>query len=429
MTEQERSIIMRAQQVMAARRAKGMVVPLKAAKVPRRKSEVPFGGGIGRREWLEDEGAFLGDFYSFMRRRVPLIGNGLSAWVDLSSNCPVLEMEGGSDLAQGRAAESLKNLDNRVYEFDFEQAGFERLIELFFLGYYTNGRFAAEIVPFPSLNGVSHVVLIDPFSIKMRREGGKVRLYQKLSNNQPDRLLPEGRIFYSAFDPDLKHPYGYSLLDGIVWVVEIKEKMMSDMANASHNAGYPRLHVGIAPPEIIPGEAAIGFVGRADTEFTETVDAFRDLDVDDNIFTWSNVEVKVVGGGQSMDFNWSINFDRVNDEVVSGLRLYPWVLGLSASTTKNWVQSQHDLLMQRVSRGALSGARFLDWIRNTHLRLEGSPVRTKQLFEPIRDPGKLIQERAEKFEFDRVDLMVTRGYISKDEGARRMGLRGAFNQD
>ena len=272
-------------------------------------------------------------------------------------------------------------------------------------------------------------MLIDPFSIKMKREDGKVRLYQKVGNDQPDRLLPEGRIFYSAFDPDLKHPYGYSLLDGITWVVEIKEKMMSDMANASHNAGYPRLHVGIAPPEQIPGEAATGFVGRADTEFTDTVDAFRDLDVDDNIFTWSNVEVTVVGGGQSMDFNWSINFDRVNDEVVSGLRLYPWVLGLSASTTKNWVQSQHDLLMQRVSRGALAGARFLDWIRNTHLRLEGSPVRTHQLFEPIRDPGKLIQERAEKFEFDRVDLMVTRGYISKDEGARRMGLRNAFNQD
>ena len=399
--------------------------------VPQQTSSgVPGRGGIGRLAWLGDEGAFLGDFYSYLRRKVPIISNGIAAWVDLATSGVEVHHENGSDLAQRRAVETLEALDIRVHEFNFTGGGgLGALLEMFYLLCFTFGRFAAELVPYADLSGVAYVAIVDPFTIVIRRDRqGRPVLFQRQGDDDLVRL-PEGRMFYAPFDPDGKNPHGASMLDSVTWVVEIKEKLLEDMARSSHNAGYPRMWVKIAPPERLVGETPSQYTSRVNTDFDDAVTAFRDLAPDDNVFTPGNVEVSIVGGGQSMDFNWSINLDRVNDEVVSGLRLYPWVLGLSASTTKNWVDSQHDLLMQRVGRTANHGARFMDWIRNTELRLTGSPVRTRQTFTPIRDPGALIQERAETFRFNRVDNMVNRGYVSKDEGARMLGLRGAHEDD
>lgn len=388
---------------------------------PRRTKPFYSPAWIGRSAWLEDETAFLSDFYSYMRRRVPLISNAVSAWVDLSTSGSRVLLDGGSQGQQKKAQEILRSLDYRVYEFGFEWGlGLKRMMELFFLGLYTDGRFCAELVPFADGNGIAYVGLVDPFTIRMKQTDKGVKLYQKV--DEDDVELPQHRMFYAAYDPDSKHTYGVSLLDSVSWVVEIKEKMLEDMARSSHNAGYPRLHVSMAPPEQLPGESSNDYVGRANTDFDETVKRFRDLDVDDNVFTWSHVNVETVGGGGDTAFNWAINLERVVEEVISGLHLYAWVLGYSHGTTKNWVDAQHDLLMQRVQRGAAMGVRFMNWVRNSELAMVGSPVRTTQQFKPLRDPGQLIEARAENFEWIRVRDMVKEGFIDQEQGKRLLGI-------
>lgn len=384
--------------------------------------------GIGRKEWLDDEGAFLLDYYHYLRTRVPMVADGIAVWVDLSTSGNTVSLRGGSKLDQEEATRYLEDLNYRAYEFDYEWgAGFQRLTELFYLNFYTNGRFCAEIVPYADMTGIAYVGIVDPFSIKFRREADHIKLYQGgLDEEIP---LPKERIFYAAFDPDAKNPMGHSLLDSIRWVVQIKEKLIEDMAKASHNSGFPRLKVSIEQPPQIPGESVKDYVARVNKDFDETVALFRDLAPEDNIFTMSNIVVDYLAPSGGQDFQWSINMDRVEGEVVAGLRLFPWLLGSSSSTTKNWVEAQHDVLMQRVYRGVQHGTRFMNWIRNTELRLKGSVVRANQEYKPLRDPGRLVEERSQQWQFRRIDDMVTRGYISKDEGARQMGLDHAYQQD
>lgn len=392
-------------------------------------------GGIGREEWLYDTGAFQSDYYRYVRARVPMVGDGIGVWVDLSTSGGNVLLKGGTSLEQEQAQSALDDLNYRAYEFDYEWgSGFQRLTEMFFLSFYTNGRFCAEIVPYSDLSGISYVALVDPFSVSFKRGdggGGKVELHQKVSGNlsSPSVPLPKDRVFYSAFEPDLMNPMGVSPLDSIKWVLEIKEKLIEDMAKASHNAGFPRIVISLDPPIRQPGESNVDYENRVNTDFDNMEEQFRDLAPDDNIFAMSNIKVDYLAAAGGQDFQWSINLDRVEGEIVAGLRLFPWLLGSSSSTTKNWVEAQHALLMQRVHRGAQHGIRFLDWVRNSHLRLMGSPVRAHQEFRPIGDPGKLLEERAKQWEFQRVDSQVTRGYISKDEGARQLGLDRAFSQD
>lgn len=390
-------------------------------------------GGIGRKEWLDDEGAFLLDYYRYMRTRVPMVADGIAVWVDLSTSGNTVSLKGGSKLDQEEAQRYLDDLNYRAYEFDYEWgAGFQRLTELFYLNFYTNGRFCAEIVPYADMTGIAYVGIVDPFSIKFRREADGIQLYQTQQirvGAAEEIALSKERIFYAAFDPDIKNPMGGSLLDSIRWVVEIKEKLIEDMAKASHNSGFPRLKVSIEQPPQIPGEGVKDYVARVNNDFDETVSQFKDLAPEDNIFTMSNIVVDYLAPSGGQDFQWSINLDRVEGEVVAGLRLFPWLLGSSSATTKNWVEAQHDVLMQRVHRGVQHGIRFMNWVRNTELRLKGSIVRANQEYKPIRDPGRLVEERSQQWQFRRIDDMVMRGYISKDEGARQMGLDHAYLPD
>lgn len=399
-------------------------------RVPQKKVQAPLAGGIGRPQWLANQNLFLSDFYNHLRHRIPIISNAIAAWVDLSTSGSLVHLDGGSERTQRRAEDVLSDLDVRCYQFGFEWGnGFNRLMELFFQGLYQNGRFCAEIVPYADISGIAYVSLVDPFSVRIEgNSSGRSRLVQVGEDGEPRRVLPQDRFFYAAYEPDVSNPQGNSILDSIQWVLEIKQKMIEDMARSSHNAGYPRLRVSITPPEQMPGESVSDYVSRINSEFDQTVDQFKNLAVDDNVFTWEHVAVQAIGVTQT-DFNWSVNSEKVVEDVVSGLRLYPWVLGLSHGTTKNWVNAQHDLLMQRVQRGARQGAQFMDWIRNTELALKGLPVTTQQSFEPIRDPGRLIQERADNFKYDRIHRMVEAGYISKDEGARQMGLMRAYQQE
>ena len=372
--------------------------------------------------------AFSPRFYSYIRTRVPVISNGIAAWVDLSATRQRVEYHGGTETQQAKAQEIVEDLDRRVYEYDFERgAGMDKLVSMFFISYFTYGRFCGELIPYEDGSGVAYVSVLNPFGVEFRRRGGIVVLVQKKEDGS-EAELPRDRVFYSAFDPDSEHPGGVSMLDSIGWVLEIKEKLLEDMAKSSHNAGYPRLHVRIDRPEVLSGEKDSDYVARANAEFDDTEEAFRDVDVDENIVSWSDVHVDVVGGsGQS--FAWNVNADRVGEEVVVGLHLFPWVLGLSYGTTKNWVDSQFDLLMSRVVRAQRSGKRFAEWIRNVELGLKGSPVRSEHHFDAVRDPGELIKQRALSFRWKRVDEMVQRGYLSPDAGARELGLQGAYDSE
>jgi hypothetical protein len=389
---------------------------------------------VGGKDWQTNADRLGYDLCDLLRRKVPILSNGIQAWVDLSCNCPTQTLSDGSNRAKRRAQDEIDALNTRVYEYDFgEDNGLRQLMEIFYMSRYTFGQFAAEIVPFPDMSGIDYVGLIDPSTLKLkRRSDGRVGIFQKQKQTSAYGAetwieLPADRIFYSAYKPSLKNPQGESLLESIPWVIEIRDKLLDDMAHASHNIGYPRYHFKITPQEMVPGETLSGYTARINKDFDDTQAGLRDVAPEENWITWDNVNIEVKSA--SGDFQWSAHWERVEAEAVTGLHLFPWILGLSHGTTKNWVGVQFDLLMNRIAPHINAGNGFGDWIVNNNLALVGSPIRVEHQTESLMNPNRLQAVKADETEFKTLDGKVLRGYISKDDAAEAMGLPGAFRQD
>ena len=111
------------------------------------------------------------------------------------------------------------------------------------------------------------------------------------------------------------------------------------------------------------------------------------------------------------------------------MRLFPWVVGRTHGTTKNWVEAQFNLLMQEVDSIQEEAKSFADWLRNTELQMAGINTKVLHIFSPNQDPFIFDKARSNAILLDTIDKKVTRGYISKDDGAKELGYHKSYKQD
>ena len=374
--------------------------------------------------WL---GANRAAFYRYMRDHIPIISSAIWSWVHLCSTpqqCVLTDSE-----SEKKAARAILNdLDRRIYENPFtRRPGINHLTELFFLELFTTGRFAGEIVPLADGSGIDYFQTIDPDILQWKRDGRWMAYFEDESGQQ--HSLDPARFFYATLENDMHDPRGIEPLASIPFVAQIQEALLHDMARSSRNAGTPRLQIRITPPPAFAHESEKEYQKRINQYFDDTISQFSHLDPDDNLFTWSDVEVKVIGGEEGRTYTWRMNRQQVIEDVISGLHLFPWVLGRSHGTTKNWVEAQFNLLMQIVDSVQDIGTSLANWLRNTELRLRGNTATVEHVFSPNQDPFMLSRMQSRAVEFDTIDKKVQRGYISKDDGARLLGFQKAYKSD
>lgn len=375
--------------------------------------------------WFHYHKQSKSDFYRYVRDNIPLVSASVWSWVRLCftpQNYNVI----GSESDKKRAEEVLDRLGKRVFEGVSRKDGIKSLLELFFLEIFTTGRFAGEIVPLPSGRGIDYFRTIDPFEIVWEKKG---RWIPYIEQDGKKMYLNNERFYYYGLGADMKNPQGVSPIASIPFVAEVEERMLEDMSLFSHNAGTPRLHIKITPPEPTKGENQANYAQRMNRYFDDTVEKFKYLDPDDNIFTWSDVEVQLVGGAGGGISSWRLNREQVIEDVITGMRLFPWVVGRTHGTTKNWVQAQFNLLMQEVDSIQEEAKAFADWLRNTELGMAGINAISNHMFSPNQDPFILEKARTNAILFDTIDKKVQRGYICKDDGAKELGYYKAYKQD
>ncbi len=369
-----------------------------------------------------------GDFFRWIRDTIPIVSAGVWAWVRLAAT-PLKQIVEGAALERERAVAALGELNGRVLETPFGRgSGLIKLTEAHFLELFTTGKFAGEAVLTPGGDRVDHFRFIDPFTVEWEHdlERGWTPLIRDDEDGR-ERVDPE-RFFYATLGTDLTNPSGVEPLASIPFVVEIEQMMIEDMARSGHNAGTPRLQIKIARPEQGSWEGDPEYTERANRYFQDIVREFRHLEPDDNIFTWSDVEVTVVGQG-GVGYAWRLNREQVIEDVITGLKLFPWVLGRTHKATQHWVRCQYDLLMAMVQSHQMTGADLIDWLCNLELELRGIDARVTHRFDNHPDPFRLERARAMRLEIENIDLKVRRGYISKEQGAREMGYPKTFRKD
>ena len=367
---------------------------------------------------IEDKG----DFYRYIRDRIPNVGAAIWVWCRLCNTHGRWSYTGDKRM-KTKAEEILNNLSKKIYALPGRRRnGVSTLIENFFLEVFTTGRFAGELVPLSSGKGIERFKYIDPYKIEwdLDKNGEWIPYFLR---DETKVKIARDNFFYYGLGSEMSRPGGASWIDSIPFVIDIEQKMLEDMGLSSHNAGVPRLHVKITKPEAYEYEKSESYIARAEKYFDETLKGFSNLDADDNIFTWNDVEISVVGGEGKMPYNWRVNREQVIEDVITGMKLFPWVVGRSHGTTKNWVYTQYNILMQAVDSIQEEATGLIEWIMNKELQMRGVKEGAVFRFEQNQDPNELEKAKAESIRFTTLSKMVDKGFLSKDDLLKIMKIK------
>ena len=371
---------------------------------------------------LSDKAAFCKMFFALITRYYPAASSARWFWKNLCSTAQKVKFEGGSDSQKKEAKQRVNLLDARISPLkSVKGGGMDVLIAQFFHYIFTYGRFAGFLVPDANFTRIEKFQIVDPFSVRFLDDLDRTPYVTK--DNREFFKANQATFFYYGLSMDYDNPYGIALLEAAWSIMKMAEEMLDDMRLSSSNAGLPRLHIKITQPDKDDTEDHEDYVDRISTYFDSYVDNLSDIAPDDNFYTWDDVSIGVTGGHTGAGgFIWRNNHQVLDEEITSAFHLYPWIVGKSAQTTKNWVRTQFDLLLIEVSSIQRVAKRFAEWVRNTDLLLGGiTAVRSIHTFELPRDPARKDIAIAERFEIENSERKVLNGVISPETGAMELG--------
>jgi len=355
--------------------------------------------------------------YRYLRDAIPDISDGIWTWKRLCHTGFDIELTNtSSDVAKRRARRLLDSLNRRVNSGD---RGMDGLLDIFYTSLFTYGAAAFEIVLSPSRAAIWDVVPVDVWTVRFRREAGKLQAYQ-LHQGEEIRL-PMERFIYVGLDRDGTNPYGRSMLRAIPLVARIQQRLLEDMAKAMRNTGWSRLHYQYAPGESEKGESADAFRKRVRHEFGQLKDCMAGLDTDQNIVTFDNVKIDVLQGGQRAQTFYD-NLRAVEEQVITAMHLMPILLGRNYGTTETYGTAQFEIITRHVEGVNRSVKRILERLYNFELALMWGEATAKVHMRGNQTVDILKAAQARKQEIDNALSLHEKNLIDREKLAALLKL-------
>jgi hypothetical protein len=360
---------------------------------------------------------FMLKVYRFLRDAIPDISDAVWTWKRLcQTGFDVQIIEPSSELAKARAEHLLNELNARVNGGD---RGMDGLLDVFYTSLFTYGAAALEIVPAKSRESIHDVVPIDVWTIRFRREEGRVQAYQVHEGEEIP--LPMERFIYVGMDKDGTNPYGRSMLRSIPFVVKIQQRLIEDMAKATHNAGYPKLHVRYTPEERQRGESYEAYKTRTDATFADIADRMKRLAVDQNLVTYDNVAIDLVHGSLQTQVFYD-NHKAIEEQVITGMHLMPILLGRNYGTTETYGTAQFEIINRQVEAVNRSAKRILERLYNFELALMWGYARAKVHMRTNRTVDIAREANARGREIQNAIALRDAGFLTHEEAAKTLGI-------
>jgi hypothetical protein len=355
--------------------------------------------------------------YRFLRDAIPDISDAVWTWKRLcQTGFDVDILDASSEVAERRARRLIDELNLRVNSGD---RGMDGLLDVFYTSLFTYGAAALELVLSPSRESIRDVVPIDVWTLRFKRENGRLQAYQLHEGETIP--LPMERIIYIGMDRDGTNPYGRSMLRCIPFVVKIQQRLFEDMAKATHNAGWAKLHVQFTPDERERGESADHYHER----IAGSLEALRQnlgcLAIDQNLVTHDNVKVSVIQGGQSAQIFYD-NHKAIEEQVITGMHLMPILLGRNYGTTETYGTAQFEIVNRQVEAVNRSVKRILERLYNFELALMWGEAKAKVHMRSNRTVDVLKEAQAKAKEIDNALRLRDAGLCTKEDAAARLGL-------
>lgn len=350
--------------------------------------------------------------YRFLRDAIPDISDAVWTWKRLCQTGYDIELcEVSSDVAARRARRLLEALDRRVNGGD---RGMDGLLDILYTAMFTFGAAAFEIVLSPSRESIHDVVPIDVWTLRFKRVDGVLRAVQVHEGEEIP--LPMERLLYLALDRDGTNPYGRSMLRSIPFVVKIQQRLLSDMAKATHNAGWSKLHVQYTPDPRQRGESEEAYRARTAANLEALRDRLSGVETDQNLITYDNVKISLVRGDQHAQIFYD-NHKAIEEQVITGMHLMPILLGRNYGSTETYGTAQFEIINRQVESVNRSVKRMLERLYNFELALMWGEARARVHMRGNRSVDVLRAAQARGREIENALRLREAGLI--DSGAAR----------
>ncbi|HIJ73295.1 MAG TPA: hypothetical protein HPP83_04255 [Candidatus Hydrogenedentes bacterium] len=360
---------------------------------------------------------FMLQVYRFLRDAIPDISDAVWTWKRLCQTGYDIEIyDASSDVADLRARRLLRELDRRVNSGD---RGMDGLLDVFLTSLFTYGAAALEIVLTQSRESIFDVVPVDVWTVRFRREDGKLAAYQV--HDGDEIKLPMERFIYVGLDRDGTNPYGRSMLRSIPFVVKIQQRLLEDMARATHNAGWAKLHVQYTPEERRRGESAEAHARRIEGNFEQLRTKLSGLEADQNLVTYDNVRIDMIRGDQRSQVFYQ-NHKAVEEQVITGMHLMPILLGRNYGTTETYGTAQFEIINRQVEAVNRSVKRILERLYNFELALMWGEARARVHMRTNRTVDVLKEATARGQEIANAVRLRDEGFLDHESAAETLGL-------
>jgi len=360
---------------------------------------------------------YMLDVFRLFRDTIPDISDAVWTWKRLCQTGFDIEVrEPSSDVAKLRAERLLQELNGRV---DSGDRGIDGLLDIFYSSLFTFGAAAFEIVLTKSRESIFDVVPIDVWTVRFRREEGALQAYQ-VSEGEEVRL-PMDRFVYVGMDRDGTNPYGRSMLRSIPFLVKIQQCLIEDMAKATHNAGWPKLHVSYTPEDRLRGESTEAYAERVASTFDKLRDKLSGLETDQNLVTYDNVAVELVQGNTQSQIFYD-NHKAIEEQVITGTHLMPILLGRNYGTTETYGTAQFEIINRQVEAVNRNVKRILERLYNFELALMWGSASAKVKMRTNRTTDVLREAQARSREIDNAIKLRDEGFLEHAEAAATLGI-------
>ena len=156
------------------------------------------------------------------------------------------------------------------------------------------------------------------------------------------------------------------------------------------------------------------------------VSEFGELPPDSNFISYDNVQIIVLDASGKISIEWYNNHRAVTEQIISGMKLAPFMIGKNYGTTETWGTAQYDLMLRNAKMVQRGCKRMVEWIHNLELMLHNSPVSAEHHFEGNRVAGEQIQATARAIKVRTVISELDEGFISQEAAARILGYQKTF---
>lgn len=328
----------------------------------------------GRPGWAPDEFLSLPNgtpfemlqVYRILRDEVPDISDAVWTWKRLCHAGYKVDFEGREAAAARSAA---RDFEARIHA---EDGGLPGLLDIFYASLFTYGAAGFEIVPGRAREGIHDVVPVDIWTVRFRRGDRRLEAYQVYDGERIK--LPDNYFLYVGLDRDGTNPYGRSMLRSLPTAVRIQQRLLTDMALATHNAGWNKLHVRYQAEEQQPDETREAYEERMRANLEQLRDLLQGTKIDQNLVTFDNVAVSVLGGNQQNMLFYD-NHKAVEEQVITGTHMMPVLMGRNYGSTETYGTAQFEVVNRQVQTVNRRVGNLLERLYTSELALCGIGAR------------------------------------------------------